>query len=261
MGQSADGAQIRLLPMEDELAEMVSAPIVEVTLLADDITVHDLPILIGDETVVFPRRRLQCRAGKDPAQGRWVALALLGELLGYNEEHIWHWRPFTDELDLALRPAVTPSFHRMAGTSGLRTALPQTVNVAGFLDVILLPLDRSQPFSVREAIRRLRPERELAALFYQPNTAMWWSPDSTALLVQLAPTDHWGQWLDTLLIRTDGRAMLLPAFPASALEGKDCLQRLPASRIGNSVWTVRSSKLSRAETNTVSLGSSTSSSD
>ena len=227
MGQSADGAEIRLLPMEDELAEMVSAPIDQVTLLADDITVHDLPILIGDETVVFPGDDFRVGQGKilPRADGwRWLSS---GELLGYNEEHIWHWRPFTDELDLALRPAGHAKLSPDGRHLGIANCIASDRECSWFLDIILLPLDRSQPFSVREAIRRLRPERELAALFYQPNTAMWWSPDSTALLVRLAPTDDWGQWLDTLLIRTDGRAMLLPAFPASALEGKDCLQRLP----------------------------------
>ena len=50
--------------MEDELAEMVSAPIVEVTLLASDISLHDLPIVIGDETVVFPGDDFRAGQGK-----------------------------------------------------------------------------------------------------------------------------------------------------------------------------------------------------
>ena len=104
MGQSADGAEFRLMPMDDELAEIVSAPIGEVTLLADDITVHDLPILIGDETVVFPGDDFSVGQGRIlPKANEWMWLAS-GELLAHNDESIWRWRPETDEIDFISRP-------------------------------------------------------------------------------------------------------------------------------------------------------------
>ena len=78
MGQSADGATVRLLPLDDELAQIVSAPIDEATLLADDITVHDLPILIGDESVVFPGDDFRRGTRPHPAEGPPVDVAALG---------------------------------------------------------------------------------------------------------------------------------------------------------------------------------------
>ncbi len=235
MGQSADGAEVRLLPMDDELAKIVSAPIDEVTLLASDISVQDLPILIGDETVVFPGDDFSVGQGRilPKAHGwRWLSS---GELLGYNDEHIWYWRPLVDELELARRPSGGARLSWDGRYLAIANCLASERECSWFLDAVLLPLDGSTAFSIREAFRRLKPERELPALFFLRNTAMQWSADSTALLVNLAPTDVWGQWLDPLLIRTDGRAVLLPVFPANALEGKDCLQ--PRPNFGN--WRFR----------------------
>lgn len=104
MGQSADGAEVRLLDASDELGEIFGAPIDEVRLLADDITVHDLPILIRDETVVFPGDDFGVGQGKIlPSADEWMWLPS-GWLMAHNETHIWQWHPQADVLRSFYRP-------------------------------------------------------------------------------------------------------------------------------------------------------------
>jgi len=104
MGQSADGSTVRLLPPDDTSAEIVQAPIDEVALVDADLGPEDLPILIADETVVFPGGNFRARQGRVlPPADEWMWLPW-GWLLGHNDEHVWEWRPQTDELQLAPRP-------------------------------------------------------------------------------------------------------------------------------------------------------------
>ena len=104
MGLSADGAEVRLLKIEDETSIIIGAPIDEVNLPAGDVTLQDLPILIGDETVIFPGDDFRVGQGKIlPRANEWMWLPW-GWLLAHNDTHIWQWRPETDELEFIARP-------------------------------------------------------------------------------------------------------------------------------------------------------------
>ena len=103
------------VPMEDELAEIVSAPIDEVNLLADDITVHDLPILIGDETVVFP--------GDDFRVGQ-------GRILPKGNE--WMWLPWGWLLATTTATSGNGARRRTSWSlSGVRLERPRSHQMAG----------------------------------------------------------------------------------------------------------------------------------
>ncbi len=97
--------------MDGELDEIVSAPIDEVTLLASDISVQDLPILIGDETVVFPGDDFSVGQGKIlPKANEWMWLPW-GWLLAHNDTHIWQWRPLArTSLSSRRPPGPAPGF-------------------------------------------------------------------------------------------------------------------------------------------------------
>ena len=143
MGQSADGAEVRLLPVDDDLAEIVSAPIDEVTLLADDISVHDLPILIGDETVVFPGGDFRAGQGRVlPRANEWMWLPW-GWLLAHNDTHIWQWRPDTDDLQLTSRPFGRAKLSPDGQIVAIVECAEREVPCTSIRDVLLLPLDGS----------------------------------------------------------------------------------------------------------------------
>jgi len=217
MGQSADGAAVRLLPPDDPSAEMVKAPIDGVALVAADLAPEDLPILIADETVVFPGGDFRAGQGRVlPPADEWMWLPW-GWLLGHNDEHVWQWRPPTDELQLTPRPPGRAFLSLDGQHLAVARCAPESLDCYWMEDLTVVPLDGSPQISIRAVLKRLQPEPELPEHFYTPDrweswrSSIAWSPDGSALLVVLAPfyTYHDSRPIP-LLLRTDGRATLLP---------------------------------------------------
>ncbi len=183
MGQSADATEVRLMHTVDYESVMVNAPKDEVTLLADDISLDDLPVLVGDETVVFPGDDLRAGQGKIlPRANEWMWLPW-GWLLAYNEEFIWQWRPETDELEFIRRP---PGHARLS-PDGRHLAIIEYEDYEGrdyrFVDLHVIPLDGSPPWSLRELMSRSVDgsvvERRLV---YTPNHLLWSANGRSVLL-------------------------------------------------------------------------------
>jgi hypothetical protein len=183
MGQSADGSEIRLLRTVEYQSEMVSAPKGEVSLLADDITFDDLPVLIGEETVVFPGDDFRAGQGKIlPRADEWMWLPW-GWLLAHNDEYIWQWRPETDELELVRRP---PGHARLS-PDGRHLAVIEYEDYEGrnyrFVDLHIIPLDGSQAWSLRELMSRsANGSVAEQRLVYTPNHLLWSSNGRSVLL-------------------------------------------------------------------------------
>ena len=249
MGQSADGAEIRLLPMEDELAEMVSAPIDQVTLLADDITVHDLPILIGDETVVFPGDDFRAGQGKIlPEASEWMWL-VSGELLAHNDESIWRWHPETDEIDFISRPhgraRLSPDGEHLA----VVTCVEEPTGCERWKDTLIVSLDGSEPLSFLAAFRRSQPglSQELGEIVNWANdhiVALSWTSDGQALFGAVALEEPVGagavfQTGVFQLLWLDGRVTQFSTFPVAA--APRCLPLAGLSEGGNTWWDLRGS--------------------
>ncbi len=183
MGQSADGAEVRLLAVDDELSEILGAPKDEVTLLADDVTLEDLPILIGDETVVFPGDDFRAGQGRIlPKANEWMWLPW-GWLLAHNDEYIWQWRPDTNELEFIRRP----QGYAKLSPDGRYLAIANLCSVGWSHDcepiqrVIILPLDGSRPISLFDQLRRQGASTRVTWSYWYPEGAMQWSPDSSAV--------------------------------------------------------------------------------
>ncbi len=247
MGQSADGGEVRLLPVDDDLAEIVSAPIDEVTLLADDISVHDLPILIGDETVVFPGGDFSVGQGRIlPKANEWMWLAS-GELLAHNDESIWSWDPATDEADVLPRPrgraVLSPDGEHLA----VVTCIEEPAGCERWKDTLIIPLDGSAPISFRAAFRRSQPElnQELGEIVNWADdhrVALVWTPDGQALFgaVALEEQAAAGAVFETgvfQLLWLDGRISHFSTFPVDDAPG--CLPLSGISERGNTWWDLR----------------------
>ena len=221
MGQSADGAEIRLLPMEDELAEMVSAPIDEVTLLADDITVHDLPILIGDETVVFPGDDFRAGQGKIlPKANEWIWLPS-GWLLAHNDSHIWEWRAETDELEFTPRPSGPARFSPDGQYLAILRCVTAESRCLEISDFIILPLDGSAILSFLEAPKPLDPDEAVELLPFFVHD-MHWVRNGKAVLVSIGPFGLRRSPVTGVLMSVRGQAALLTWIPETVWPERDC---------------------------------------
>ena len=219
MGQSADAADVRLLGDSDEIA---SAPKDEVTLMADDITLDDLPVLIGDEMVVFPGDDFRAGQGKIlPSADEWMWLPW-GWLLAHNEEFIWQWRPETDELELIRRPPGQAKLSPDGSHLAIERCGNAQLHCQWIDDVVVLPLDGSETWSARSVIGALKPEQELQGAFYGRYTRVQWAANSSALLVQLALTDDFRHWLNPVMIGIDGRVTILPQVPPDIGTDREC---------------------------------------
>ena len=183
MGQSADATEVRLYRTVDFQSEIVSAPKGEVALLAEDITLDDLPVLISDETVVFPGDDFRAGQGKIlPRADEWIWLPW-GWLLAHNEEFIWQWRPESDELELIRRP---PGLARLS-PDGRHLAVIEYEDYVGrdyrFVDLHIIPLDGSQAWSLRELMSRsANGSVAEQRLVYTPNHLLWSSNSRSVLL-------------------------------------------------------------------------------
>ena len=223
MGQSADGAEIRLLPMEDELAEMVSAPIDQVTLLADDITVHDLPILIGDETVVFPGDDFRVGQGRIlPKANEWMWLPW-GWLLAHNDSHIWQWRPETDELEFARRPPGEASLSPDGRNLAILTCGGiESCNATEEEDVKIMPLDGAATISLRRQLNKAGRLDDLRAIVLTDTNDLSWSRDGAALLVSVLLESASIATLPAVRLDASGAMTVFEWQPEGVLADKDC---------------------------------------
>ena len=193
MGQSADGTKVRLLKMETETSSIIAAPIDEVTLLADDVTLENLPILIGDETVVFPGDDFGVGQGRIlPKANEWMWLPW-GWLLAHNDEYIWQWRPETDELEFVARPPgrawLSPDGQRL----GIIECPVDQDLCYPIEDVLFLRLDGTEQTSLRKLLVETRGVELTTALFeFGLNHLTWLGGGRVVLLSQLSRTDVHG---------------------------------------------------------------------
>ncbi len=243
MGQSADGAEVRLLAVDDELSEILGAPMDEVTLLADDVTLDDLPILIGDETVVYPGDDFRAGQGRIlPKANEWVWLPW-GWLLAHNDDYIWQWRPETDELEFIRRP---PGYARLSPDGrylaiadlcfGYRIDCPKQG------DVQVLPLDGSPPISL---LRQLREAGWSPVIFWDghwPRVDMEWAPNSTAVKLYIEWQDEhsppYPGSLVSLVFHVDGQVVRFEEWTAFQAGGKTCMMTRYIDDYG-SHWEIR----------------------
>ncbi|MCY4617515.1 MAG: hypothetical protein OXD50_03015 [Chloroflexi bacterium] len=186
MGQSADGTAVRLLKMENETSSIIGAPTDEVTLLGDDVTLRDLPILIGDETVVFPGDDFRVGQGKIlPKANEWMWLPW-GWLLAHNDTHIWQWRPKTDELEFIRRP---PGFAKLSprGESLAILTCGGEESCFPYLDVTLLPLDGRPMVRLLNHAEVSQTLGRLKAIDIVSSDDFIWTSDGRGLLIPLVP--------------------------------------------------------------------------
>ena len=222
MGQSADGAEFRLLQIEDETSRIIGAPINEVRLIDTDITLDDLPILIGDETVVFPGDDFRVGQGKIlPRANEWMWLPW-GWLLAHNDTHIWQWRPETDELEMIPRP---PGYAKLS-PDGRYLAIENLCSIP--IDecghepyVIILPLDGSPPVSAVPELHHLGLDTDSVS------RSVWllgiqWSSDSKAVGVSVDVASAQGGGESTLVVHLDGRLVLFDETGSRVLKGLRC---------------------------------------
>ncbi len=239
MGQSADGAEIRLVPMDDGLVEIVSVPIDAVTLLASDISLHDLPIVIGDETVVFPGDDFRVGQGRIlPKANEWMWLPW-GWLLAHNDTHIWQWRPETDELEFAQRPAgpakFSPDGQYLAIVSPC-VEINAECNRA--MDITILPLDGSPRLSLREQLIRSDDIPAVRWIAADSPLDLQWSPDSKALMIYVRFNHDQGWYGTALLFHIDGWLTQFNSIPEGVLDDSSCYFRELTDDAGDA-WRIR----------------------
>lgn len=209
MGQSADQTRVVLVAWDQEAGVIFNAPIDDVALIDADFPVHDLPIFIGGETVVY--------RGDDfgPGQGRllpeaneWMWLPW-GWLLAQNDEQIWLWRPEQDEVEFAPRPAglakFSPDGQFLAIVPGLTTQNP---DCSAADDIVILPLDGSPALSLREQLRNSgdAPRLDFVCAFGADNIR--WRSDSRALIVEVSLQPQSTRMSSSAVLEVTGRAGL-----------------------------------------------------
>ena len=222
MGQSADAAEVRLLGDSEEI---VSAPKSEVTLLTSDITVEDLPVLIGDETVVFPGDDFRAGQGKIlPRADEWMWLPW-GWLLAHNDEYIWQWRPETDELEFIRRPE---GFAKLSPDGRFLAIAECVLGVHGAQcpfnsDVLIMPLDGAPVVRVREALQDVSAGIHFSVtdgtMHSFADEPLQWSSDSSALLVRLELN---GWFMGAASITPTGAVSLFGYWSPDAGVGENC---------------------------------------
>ena len=208
MGQSADGAEVRLLQVVDERPMVIGAPIDEVRLIDADVTLEDLPILVADETVVFPGDDFRVGQGKIlPRANEWMWLPW-GWLLAHNDTHIWQWRPETDELEMFERPQgyakLSPDGRYLAIEN--LCAIPVD-DCDGEPYAIILPLDGSAPVSAIAELHRLGLDRDTTIRSVWM-LGMQWAADSRAVGIFVDVWAEQGGGESILVMHLDGRLVL-----------------------------------------------------
>lgn len=220
MGQSADGAAVYLLRRDGDQSEMVSAPMGEVTLSVEDITLDDLPVLIGDETVVFPGDVFRAGQGKIlPKANEWMWLPS-GRLLAHNDEHIWRWRPETDQLEFVRRPL---GFARLSpgGESLAILTCDGEEPCRPYLDVTILPLDGAPRIRLQDQAGVSQRLGGLKSIDIVWSDDFMWTSDGRGLLIPLVPESAVLASAAALLHADRGMVIFDPWSPASGLP-EDC---------------------------------------
>ncbi len=204
MGQSADGAEVRLLAVDDEWSEILGAPKDEVTLLAEDVTLEDLPILVGDETVVFPGDDFRVGQGRIlPRSDQWMWLPW-GWLLAHNDEYIWQWRPETDELEFIRRPPGYAEFSPDGRFLAIANLCPLWYNCIQDWDVTILPLDGSTPISLTRQLRLSGFDPILWWVYASVHANFEWAANSRAVKFFVAWFEDDREDWTSIVFRTDG---------------------------------------------------------
>lgn len=252
LGQSADGVDVRLLEIEDEASTIIGAPIDEVTLVDADVTLEDLPILIGDETVVFPGDDFRVGQGKIlPKANEWMWLPW-GWLLAHNDTHIWQWRPETDELEFIERP---PGFARLSPDGrylAIANLCPRDLDCSRDNDVLLIPLDGSPRISFSEELKRFEVAPILGTTINRWNSNLDWSRNSRAvkLLVPLFDGGTEPSFPTTLVFHVDGQVVRFEEYWKADLQTDTCHADIPfpgSSGVGGWEFHDRDTIASRAE--------------
>ena len=234
LGQSADAAEVRLLSESDEV---VSAPKGEVKLLANDITVDDLPVLIGNETVVFPGDDFRAGQGKIlPRADEWMWLPW-GWLLAHNEEFIWQWRPETDELEFIRRPPgpakLSPNGRHLAIAT---LCVEDAADCRRAAEVTLLPLDGSPPNVLRTAVAGARELPQIETLLSDSANDLHWSAMGDALMVYLVPAEWTNWWYPVVLLGAAGSVTYLSPDQLGQYLGEACYLREITNDHGDAWW-------------------------
>ncbi|MYD54571.1 MAG: hypothetical protein F4W96_09745 [Chloroflexi bacterium] len=224
MGQSADGKQVRLLQVEGETPRIIGAPINEVRLLDTSITLNDLPILLGDETVVFPGDDFRVGQGRIlPRANEWMWLDD-GNLLAHNDTHIWQWRPETDESEFIERP---PGYAKLSPDGrylAIANLCPSDLDCSRDNDVVLVPLYGSTRISFSEQLSSFEVAPSLGTTSNKWISNLEWSGNSKAvkLLVSLFDAGREPSFPTTLVLHVEGHVVRFEEFWEEELEGERC---------------------------------------
>ncbi len=204
MGQSADGAEVRLLAVDDELSEILGAPKDEVRLLAEDVTLEDLPILIGDETVVFPGDDFRVGQGRIlPRSDQWLWLDD-GSLLAHNETHVWRWQPETDELEYTPRAPGFAKFSPDGRYMAIADLCPLWYDCSQDRDVTIVPLDGTTPISLNQQLSLSGFDPTLWWVYAPDHANLEWSADSSAVKLFVAWSEDGREDGTSIVLRIDG---------------------------------------------------------
>ena len=226
--QTADAAEVVLYRTDGEETEYVHAAMDEVTLLSADVALKDLPIRIGEETVVFSGDDFRAGQGRIlPKADEWMWLPW-GWLLAHNEEYIWQWRPETDELEFIRRPPGPASLSPSGQHIAILARGEDRSDWAPFRDVIVVPLDGGAEISLRQqfddaiAQGQISPTMADYELLAQSGRELHWSPNGETIAVRLYP----GTWetyvYPALLSDMSGAVTALQGLPDGIPPGLDC---------------------------------------
>ena len=224
MGQSADGAEVRLRKFRGEPPWELVAPTDEVTLIDSDVALQDLPIVVEEATVVFPGDDFRVGQGKlFPRANEWMWLDDR-TLIAHNDTHVWRWHSETDKLDLNERPPGHAKLSPNGRYLAIANLCPRDLECSIDNSVVIIRLDGLQQISFSEELRDLEvaPTLGLRTNKWIPN--LEWSGNSNAFKLRLALYDA-GRKPNantTLLFLVDGNMVRFESFWQRELQGSEC---------------------------------------
>ena len=211
MGRSLDDEWIAVRFYD----EVQWVPAAEFELLADSVSVADLPIFISRETTlapVEPGADLQPAVLPRAADWAWTAD---GQIVGVGERAIWRYDPQSGALEMHPRP---PGAATIA-PDGEHVAVAECVDAwrecgkphEGPFDIVIVPSDGRGWMRVRDIHHSL-----VGWKFGTPYRIGEWSPDGRALLVpRTSPHRDWpGFTVEYSVITVNGGHHLLPRLGA-----------------------------------------------
>ncbi|MCY3923018.1 MAG: SH3 domain-containing protein [Chloroflexi bacterium] len=184
-GRRSDGVHMWSFEFSSHSPRFVQIARNTIDSLWDDVSFFDLPMVVGYErVVVFPSDQINIEKGRVlPHAWSWMWLPT-GALRGYNGAGVWTWQPETGEVDLV----AVPDGDGLLSPDGEWLAVFQWASDGSCddpdfpNDVILVPLDGSNPVSLCEEFRRTWPNR---TLYERSRSVTWerlWLADSEAIL-------------------------------------------------------------------------------